>query len=81
MSSSVDVFEEFEREQEIKRKRCLKELGSRAIEDAIKKAICDLTGVEYNADICAIDFEATSRESSFETVEIKLKLNKITDPF
>jgi hypothetical protein len=75
-------FEEIMEKENLKRKRCLKELGSRAIEDAaIKKAICDLAGVECNADICAIDFEATSRESSFETVEIKLKLIKITEPF
>lgn len=85
MSDSVDVFEQYAKEQEIKEKRCLKELGSKPIEDAIEKSICSLTGVEYEADIVTIDFEATpnrlNRNRSYEIVEIKLRLSKVNEPF
>ena len=36
--------------------RPLKRAGSRAIEDALEKAICDLTGKKYDVDIITIDF-------------------------
>ena len=70
---SDDLFKEF-------MKRHLKELGSKAIEDAIKKAICDLTGTEYVADIVSIDFELPSHIND-DGVEIKLRLYKYREPF
>jgi hypothetical protein len=57
-------------------KRHLKELGSRAIEDAIKKAICDLTGIEYEADIISIDFEPCPGSRNDDDTELKLRLKK-----
>ena len=61
-------------------KRHLKELGSKAIEDAIKKAICDLTGIEYEADIISIDFEPSMNAHFDDKTEIKLRLNKKREP-
>lgn len=70
---SDDFFEEYV-------KRHLKELGSKSIEDAIKKAICDLTGIEYVADIVSINFELPSHIND-DGVEIKLRLHKYREPF
>jgi len=36
----------------------LKELGSKAIQDALTKAICELTDEDYRVDVNSIDFEA-----------------------
>jgi hypothetical protein len=71
---SDTFFEDFFR-------RHLKELGSKEIENAIKKAICDLTGVEYIADVLSIDFEPVSNAGNNDMVEIKLRLKKYIEPF
>ncbi|MBI1922293.1 MAG: hypothetical protein HYS23_14555 [Geobacter sp.] len=62
-------------------KRHLKEHGSKAIEAAIKKAICDLTGIEYEADIISIDFEPCMNAHFDDKTEIKLRLNKKRESF
>ncbi len=62
-------------------KRHLKELGSKAIEDAIQKSICELTGLEYEADIVSIDFEPCMNSHFDDKTEIKLRLNKKRESF
>lgn len=57
-------------------KRPLKEAGSRAIEDALKKAICDLTGEEYELDIRTIDFGDDSHSFIWDRVTITLTTGK-----
>lgn len=52
--------------------RPLKKAGSRAIEDALEKAICDLTGKKYDVDIITIDFGNDSLSSTNDTVKITL---------
>jgi hypothetical protein len=59
--------------------RPLKELGSKAIQEAIQKAITELTGTEYEADVVAIDFEASQHAYSHDIVDIKLRLQKHVD--
>lgn len=61
--------------------RPLKNLGSKAIEDTIKKAICDLTKDEYEADIVTIDFEPHQHSFIDDEVEIKLRLKRKQDEF
>jgi hypothetical protein len=60
-------------------KRPLKELGSKAIQDAIQKAISELTGTEYEADVVKIDFESYPQAYAHDIVEIKLRLQKHYD--
>jgi len=74
MSKNFDGCETIFEEQATIRKRNLKELGSRAIEDAIEKTICDLADAKYCADITSIDFG--SLDTEYETVEISLRLKK-----
>ena len=69
-----DTFEEI-------MKRHLKEQGSKAIENAIKKAICELTGIEYETDIISIDFEPCMNAHFDDKTEIKLRLNKKREHF
>jgi hypothetical protein len=61
-------------------KRHLKGLGTKAIEGAIIKAIFDLTGVEYDADIFMIKFayasSATKSAANDDIAELKMTLKK-----
>lgn len=57
-------------------KRPLKDAGSKAIEDAITKAICDLTGEDYQVNIHAIDFGNDSLKSMRDIVTITLTTSK-----
>lgn len=57
-------------------KRPLKEAGSKAIEDALKKAICDLTGEEYELDIRTIDFGNDSHSLIWDKVSITVTMGK-----
>jgi hypothetical protein len=57
-------------------KRPLKELGSKAIQDAIEKAISESAGEEYDAYVTSIDFEADKYSSIYDIVDIKLRLKK-----
>ena len=59
--------------------RPLKEAGSKAIEDAITRAITELAGEDYKADIKAIDFNPSDRAWMSDHVEIKLSLRKVKD--
>jgi hypothetical protein len=58
-------------------RRPLKKAGSRAIEDALKKAICDLTGEKYDVDIVTIDFGNDGISSTNDTVKINLTASKV----
>jgi hypothetical protein len=57
--------------------RPLKEAGSKAIEEAITKAITELVGEEYQADIKAIDFNPSNTAWMSDEIEIKLSLSKV----
>lgn len=50
--------------------RPLKNAGSKAIEDAIKKAISDLAGQPYEVDIQTIDFGNNSSTHMSDSVKI-----------
>lgn len=53
--------------------RALKELGSKAIQDALTKAISELTDEDYRVDINSIDFDA--HPGSWEHDETKITIN------
>lgn len=56
--------------------RPLKQAGSRSIEDAITKAICDLTGEKYEVDIRTIDFGNDSSAWMQDTVTLTVSMQK-----
>lgn len=62
-------------------RRPLKDLGSKAIEEAIKKTICELTGEEYESDIITINFEPSkvSNPHLNDCVELNIRLQKKID--
>ena len=71
MSDSYDYFST----------RPLKELGSKVIEEAIRKAICELTGDEYESSLVSIDFEPSSifNPQLKDCVEVSIRLQRNMD--
>lgn len=65
----------------IRGERPLKDAGSKLIDEAITKAITELAGEEYKADIKTIDFEPSNMAWMSDTVEIKLSLSKVKSWF
>jgi len=61
--------------------RPLKNAGSKAIEDAIEKAICELTGKEYEVNIRAIDFGDDGLSYTQDIVKITLSASKVFKGF
>lgn len=59
--------------------RALKEAGSKTIQDAITKAICELTGEEYEVDINSIDFDSDSGAWMRDRTKIVLTAKRTTD--
>ena len=61
--------------------RPLKELGSKAIEEAIRKAICELAGDEYDSNLVSIDFEPSSifNPQLKDCVEVSIRLQRNMD--
>jgi hypothetical protein len=53
--------------------RALKELGSKAIQDALTKAMCELTDEDYRVDVNSIDFDANT--GSWMHDETKITIN------
>ena len=62
-------------------RRPLKDLGSKAIEEAIKKTICELTGEEYETDIITINFEPPKVLNPHlnDCVELNIRFQKKMD--
>ncbi|MGB9178079.1 MAG: hypothetical protein WCB68_02440 [Pyrinomonadaceae bacterium] len=56
--------------------RPLKKAGSKAIEEAITKAITELAEEEYKADIQTIDFNPSNNSWMSDTVKITLSISK-----
>ncbi len=61
--------------------RPLKEAGSKAIEDAITKAITELIGEEYTADVQQIDFNPENGAWMSDTVKVTVSLSKVKSWF
>jgi hypothetical protein len=57
-------------------RRHLKKAGSRAIEDALTKAICELAGEEYEVDIRSIDFGTDGLSATTDKVTITLTASR-----
>lgn len=62
-------------------KRPLKEAGSKAIEDVLKKAICELTGEDYEVDVSSIDFNPEAQSFLHDSVTLTLKMSKVFKGF
>jgi len=61
--------------------RPLKNAGSRAIEDALQKAMCDLTGEPYKASIHSVDFGDDVTSAMSDVVRITFTVSKERDWF
>jgi len=56
--------------------RALKELGSKAIQDALTKAICELTDEEYRVDVNSIDFDADTGSWMHDDTKITISIRR-----
>lgn len=56
--------------------RALKEAGSKAIQDAFSKALTELTGEEYEADINSINFDVSTGSWMEDSVQITLTASR-----
>ena len=63
-------------EESLRINRPLKLAGSKAIEEAISKALSELTGHEYKADILSVDFEPSESAAESDTVLIKFSTKR-----
>jgi hypothetical protein len=59
--------------------RALKELGSKAIQDALTKAICDLTDEDYRVDVNSIDFDADTGSWMHDETKITISVRRKRD--
>jgi hypothetical protein len=57
--------------------RALKELGSKAIQDVLTKAICELTDEDYKVDVNSIDFDADTGSWMHDETKITISIRRI----
>jgi len=61
--------------------RALKELGSKAIQDAIEKAICELTGEEYQVDVNRVEFDNDTGSWMHDEVIVTFSTRRKLGPY